>query len=209
MHGQQPEQAHASAEATAAAPEANDQIHDRPQLWVGSWLDYNNGILHGQWIDAARTSEDLWTDIRAMLAASPTARRHGEIAEEWGIFDHEHFGPLHVGEQADVGYLTAVARGIAEHGAAFAAWADHVGDDRERLDKFEDAFLGTYDSLTAYVEQLIDDLGYQELIDAALPDSLRPYVRFNAKALAHDMRLSGEIVAEPAPNGSVWIFDAR
>jgi len=188
-------------------PEAAHEA--RPQIWAGSWLDYNNGTLHGQWIDAARDADEVWADIHTMLAASPTARRHGEIAEEWGIFDHDNFGPLHVGEQADIGYITAVARGIAEHGPAFAAWADLAGDDREQLDKFEDAFLGTYDSLTAYVDQLVDDLGYQDLIDEALPESIRPYVRINTEALAHDMRLSGDIHAEDATDDSTWIFDTR
>ena len=78
------------------------KLPEPPRIWVGSWLDYNNGLLHGEWIDAARDETEVWADISAMLAASPTARQHGEVAEDWGIFDHDNFGLLKIGEQETV-----------------------------------------------------------------------------------------------------------
>lgn len=184
------------------------KLAEPPQIWVGSWLDYNNGILHGEWIDAARQTDEIWADIAAMLAASPTARKHGEVAEEWGIFDYENFGPLRVGEQETVSFVAAVARGIAEHGPAFAAWAD-VMEDEASLDGFEGSYLGEYDSPEAYAEQLIDDLGYNQLLEQALPDNIRGYARFDTAALARDMQLSGDVQANPREGGGVWLFDGR
>ncbi len=193
--------------------QSNDEVKinklaDAPQIWVGSWLDYNNGVLHGQWIDAARDDGDVWADIQAMLAASPTALSTGEAAEDWGIFDYDNFGPLKVGEQETISFVTAVARGIAEHGPAFAAWADVV-EDEAQLGGFTDAYLGEYDSLEAYADQLVDDLGYNQILDDTLPEHVRRYVEFDVGTVANDLRLSGDVYVYPTGNGGVWLFDGR
>lgn len=189
-------------------PETQQQPADSPRIWVGSWLDYNNGILYGDWIDASRDTDEVWADVAAMLAASPTARKYGGGAEDWGIFDHEGFGPLNVGEQETISFVTAVARGISEHGPAFAAWAD-VMEDEASLGGFADLYLGEYDSLEAYAEQLVDDLGYDELLDRTIPESLRPYVQINVAGLAQDMWLGGDIHVYHRDGGGVWLFDGR
>lgn len=194
---------------TAPQPPSSEARGEaRPQLWVGSWLDYNNGILHGDWIAADRDDAEIWGDIQTMLDRSPTASATGEVAEEWGIFDSDNFGPLHIGEQESIAWVAKVGRGIAEYGPAFAAWAD-VMQDEALLDGFTDAYLGHYESVDAYANQLVDDLGYQEQIDQAMPESLRPYVRFDTAGLARDMQLGGDIHVVDANDSGVWIFDAR
>lgn len=193
----------------ADKPDCGEQEpRDRPRIWVGSWADYNNGILHGDWVAADRDDDSIWSDIQAMLARSPTTAQTGEVAEDWGIFDYDNFGPLRIGEQESVGWVTKVARGITEHGLAYAAYAD-VMEDEETLDGFEDAYLGHFDSLQAYAEQLVDDLGYERLLDEAVPESLRAYVQFDTAMLARDMQMGGDIHVIPAEDGGVWLFDAR
>jgi antirestriction protein len=190
-------------------PETEDHTLGKPQIWVGSWLDYNNGVLHGHWIDAARETAEVWADVAAMLAASPTARKYGEVAEDWGIFDHENFGPLRIGESETISYVTAVARGVSEHGPAFAAWA-HLSDrDAASLERFEEAYLGEYESVEAYAEQMIDELGYDDLLDQALTGGIRSYMRIDTAALARDMQYSGELQACRSEDGRVWLFDGR
>jgi antirestriction protein len=186
-----------------------EKLRDRPQIWVGSLSDYNNGILHGNWIDAARDPADVHTDIQTMLAASPRAARSGEIAEEWGIFDFEGFGPASVHQHDSIELVCRLARGIGEHGLAFAAWASATEGDDDALDRFEDAYLGHHDSLESYVQQLVDDLGYEQLLDEALPETLRPYVQFDVAALARDMHLGGDVHTVQADDGGVWVFDGR
>jgi antirestriction protein len=104
-----------------------------------------------------------------------------------------------------------VANGIVEHSLAFAAWANLMEGDNEALatERFQDALLGHYDSTEAYVEQLVDDLGYGELLDQAVPEHLRPYVQIHIEGLARDMELSGDIYSVPAGDYGVWLFDAR
>jgi antirestriction protein len=179
-----------------------------PRIWVGSLADYNDGVLHGEWLDAAREPDDIHRDIHSMLAASPTAARTGQPAEEWGIFDHEGFGRLRIDEYEAIEYVSRVARGIVAHGMAFAAWVE-ISNGDDALDQFDSAYLGHFDSLKAYGQQLVDDGGYEQLLDNAVPQHLRPYVHIDTAGLGRDLWLGGDINLVHADEGGVWIFDAR
>jgi antirestriction protein len=192
----------------------NDPGHDeeaseeRPRIWVGSYLDYNNRVLYGDWIDADRDDAEIEADIQAMLARSPTAAETGEAAEEWGIFDHEYFNGLRLDENESVAWVAKVARGITRHGPAFAAWAGVV-EDETLLDGFQSAYLGHYDSVQAYAEQFADNLAFEQLLERHMPEHLRPYVHLDTAALARDLQFTGRVYVLPAEGGGVWLFDAR
>ncbi len=187
----------------ATALEAEQPPIAPPRIWVGSLSDYNNGQLYGAWIDAAREPQAIEADIQAMLAGSPWTARTGEPAEEWGVLDFDNFGACRIDQHETLDWISAVARGIAQHGLAFAAWADVV-EEPALLAGFDEAYLGHYDSLHTYVEQLINDLGYDELLDRVVPTSLRPYVKIDIAATAQD--LGTDLHALPATEGGVWIF---
>lgn len=59
----------------------------RPEIWVGSLSDYNHGFLYGMWIAVYQEPEEIQERIAWILRTSPTTRRYGDIAEEWGIFE--------------------------------------------------------------------------------------------------------------------------
>jgi|SRR3954463_13162040 len=187
-------------------PEQHEQRQaPPPRIWVSSLVDYNNGQLYGAWIEAAREPEAIQADINTMLAASPWTARTGEPAEEWAIYDYDGFGVLRIDEHENLRWVSAVGKGIAEHGLAFAAYADVV-EDEELLASFDEDYLGHYDDLHAYVEQLINELGYDELLDRAVPPSLRPYVKIDVDATARDLQLGGDLHVLEAAEGGVWIF---
>jgi antirestriction protein len=173
-----------------------------PAIYVASLADYNNGVLHGTWIDAAREPSDIQADIDAMLAQSREPH-----AEEYAIFDYDQFGHCRIHEHDPIDLVARIARGIQEHGHAFSAWADVHEGYPDRWDDFTEAYLGHYDSIQDYVDEFVDDLGYTEEL-AKLPESLHRYVRFDSEALAQDMELSGDIYAVDDPAGGVWIFRA-
>lgn len=112
-----------------------------PRVWIGSLADYNNGTLHGDWVDAAVDEEDLIVAAQRILATSEEPD-----AEEYAIFDYDDFGDFKVDQYEHLDLVAKVARGIQEHGDAFAAWAQLHDADRDRLDTFEDSYLGEYDS---------------------------------------------------------------
>ena len=75
-----------------------------PRIYVACLAAYNEGILHGQWIDASSDESEMQEAVDAMLAASPIAG-----AEEWAIHDYEGFGYMseyedldHIAERVEV-----------------------------------------------------------------------------------------------------------
>ena len=209
-HKQPPSEPHREPSAEldgGQSPSGEQQSHLSPQIWVGSLADYNNGDLHGQWLDAAREPEEIHADIQAMLARGPAARR-GKAPEEWGIFDYEDFGNLHLGEYEPIEDVARLAAGIVEHGPAFAAWAETRGREHAIIEDFSEAYCGRFDSAADYAEQLVDDLEGDELLEQALPEWLQPYVEIDYDSLARDMELGGDILTAPAEDGGVYIYNA-
>ncbi len=185
-------------------PEDQAQAPTPPRVWIGSLADYNAGHLHGGWVDAAVPDDELREAAERIVYSSLTPG-----AEEWAIFDHEGFGDLHVGEGELLEVVAAVARGIAEHGLAFAAWAEVHDMEPDALAGFSDAYLGEYDSAAAWAEEICADLGIEEqLVKLSLPGGIAGHIHIDYAAIANDARLSGDIYVAHHPGG-VWIFDGR
>ena len=65
---------------------------------------------------------------------------------------------------------------------------DHVGtSDPDALDTFEDNYFGRWDSMVAFVEELLDDFGIERALDDAVPAPWRYYIRVDTDALARDL----------------------
>ena len=155
--------------------EGTDKQHEHqnhapePRIYAASLADYNNGNLHGRWIDAS-DPDRLYEQVGEMLASSPVPG-----AEEWAVHDYEGFGSFRLSEYESIETIARVAFGIVEHGTAFAHWIEHVGTaDTDSLDNFDEHYLGAWDSLSDYAEQLLDDLGVD--LDHLVPNWLSPYV---------------------------------
>ena len=154
----------------------------------------------------------LTADVRRILAASPTAADTGEVAEEFGIFDYDEFGDWKPGEYESLTIVAAVARGIQQHGPAFAAWAELHDADPDMLAAFEDAYLGEYDSPEAWAELLMEESGSREAIERLAQEQvgdLARYVRLDSGQWAQDAWLSGDITVMHKDGGGVWIFNAN
>jgi antirestriction protein len=173
---------------------------DGPRIYVASLSDYNDGRLHGEWIDADQPPDDIHRAIRTMLAES-----RDRSAEEWAIHDYEGFGPLHLSEYESIEHVAMIGQGIAEHGPAFAAWAAQL--DRTQweaeLDEFDERYRGQWNSTEEYAEELLRDMGIDP--DAIGPEILQPYVRVDLEAFGRD--LAYDLVVCEDPDGSVHVFD--
>jgi antirestriction protein len=174
-----------------------------PAIYVASLADYNNGRLHGEWMDATRDPADIHADITAMLARSKVPG-----AEEFAIHDYEQFGGCRIHEYDGIELVSGIAKGIQEHGYAFAAWAEVHESTPERFDDFTNAYLGHYNSLETYAYQIADDFGYNAEI-AKLPESMQAYVKVDTAAMARDLELFGDVYVAPDPSGGVWLFDGN
>jgi antirestriction protein len=143
---------------------------ETPRIYVASLSDYNAGRLHGRWIGADEDVDVIREGIQAMLAESPEP-----IAEEWAIHDYDNFGGLRLSEFEDIERVAELGQLIAKHGAAFAAYAGHVGEDFATEEGFEEANCGEWESEKAYAEELFD-----ELYLADVPDHIQGYIDYEA-----------------------------
>ena len=181
-----------------------DRIRPEPRIYVASLSDYNAGRLHGVWLNAAQEPEQLAEAVQAMLRASPEP-----WAEEFAIHDYEHFGPLHLDEYESLDTISMLAKGVVEHGPAFAHWVTLIGTrEPEALARFETAYLGHFDSLTKYGEHILDDFGLRQEFEESVPELLSGYVNIDVTAFARDLELSGNIKTSEG-GGGVYVFEGE
>ncbi|WP_336855977.1 antirestriction protein ArdA [Sinomonas albida] len=203
-HQPTPEKQPPAPEPKPETPERERDPDRIPRIYVASLADYVNGRLHGTWIDATIGAEAIHQQIQAMLATSKEP-----AAEEWAIHDYENFGPLRLGEYESIEYVAAVAEQIDQYGEAFAAWLDYTSLDQADWGSFEESYLGEFNEVTDYVQRLIDDLGYEKLLDDTLPATIRPYIRIALAAMAEDLHQSGDIFSLDTDDGTVYVFTSH
>jgi antirestriction protein len=205
-HEGQPDRSHDEQLPLWAAEQRPDR---QPRVWIGSLADLERGILHGEWIDAAREVVDIHADIQSLLDASPTANGRGEPVEDWAIFDADGFDGHPLAPRERIETISRLARGIAEHGPAFVAWSHIVGIDNEAaLAGFEQAYLGRFNSVEDYARTIMQELGYLDEITGLSP-RVRRYLDIRWDRLAHDIWTSGDVEIVHAGGGGVWVFDTR
>ena len=170
-------------------------IPDRPRIYVACLAAYNNGRLHGCWIDTTDPHE-VWQQVREMLAASPEPD-----AEEWAIHDYEGFDGCRISEWASFDAVCELADFIEEHGALGAKLYSQFGDDLEQARAAFEDYAGEYRSAADFAEELHDETG------TAIPESLKYYIDW--QALARDMALNGEIMVFQTGFDEVHVFWSR
>ncbi|HEY1831340.1 MAG TPA: antirestriction protein ArdA [Acidimicrobiales bacterium] len=184
-----------------SSSEMRKQQSVSPRIYAASLNDYNEGILHGKWIDVACPCENIEAQIQDMLDSSPTSG-----AEEFGIFDFDGFGPWRPGEYESISVLARVAHGIVQHGAAFAHWAALAGTADSELDRFEAVYVGHYRSFVEYAERILEEYELPEQLENAVPSFLNRYVHLDITGFANDLLLDGDVDVSEG-DGGVYVFD--
>jgi antirestriction protein len=144
-----------------------------PKIYVACLAAYNNGILHGSWIDASTGAEHIHEEIKTMLAASPIPH-----AEEWAIHDYEGFGGIRLSEYEDIEKVAELAAMIEEHGPAYIAYAQYAGMEDASEEDFQDKYAGEWDSEEDFAMSLADET-------MNIPENIQPY--FNYEKFAGDL----------------------
>lgn len=166
---------------------------EQPRIYVACLAAYNNGYLHGAWIDAAQEPWAIYDAVRVMLAASPVPD-----AEEWAIHDYEGFGGVRIAEYTGFERVSEIASFLAEHGEIGAALLDHYsGDLDEAREALADRHLGAYASLADYMQEVTEET-------TAIPHALRYYVDY--QAMARDAELNGDLFTVSIAFDVVHIF---
>ncbi len=163
-----------------------------PRIYVACLAAYNNGYLHGAWLDAAQGVSEMQDQVNAMLAASPIAG-----AEEYAIHDYEDFGGAFISEFSGLRDVSEIATFLSEHGAlAAVTLKDSFGDLSEARSMLE-RYAGCYISVAAFAEECAEQW-YE------IPEQLAYYIDYDA--MARSLQLGGEIEVVTEGFEEVHIF---
>jgi len=176
------------------------------RIYVACLASYNNGVLHGKWIDATADVEEMQDEINEILRASKfpnvTVEFEGKqvpSSEEWAIHDHEGEALKGIGEHTSLKEIAArieleelAEREFGSDGPEIVrAYWDNMGsmpdDAQSAVDEAREQYYGSYDSWTDWAESFLDDTGML----ADLPDWARNY--FDYEAYGRDARLNGDL----------------
>lgn len=202
---------------------------DSPRIYVACLASYNNGVLHGAWIDADKDADDIQEDVNEMLRASrfpnvtvpcpicmgnlatepgqpacEACHGRGEVpsAEEWAIHDYEGFEGIKLEEYESFEKVSELAKLLAEHGEAFAAYVNSFGDGYadDMGEDFQERYRGTFRSVADYAEEFVTNC--YDLKD--VPDFIKYHIDY--EGIGRDFELGGDISSQPGGDG-VFIFD--
>ncbi|HDP0036537.1 TPA: antirestriction protein ArdA [Legionella pneumophila] len=166
---------------------------DTPSIYVACLASYNNAILHGVWIDATQSEDDIMEEIWKMLDNSTEPD-----AEEYAIHDYEGFGSIQIHEYEAISNIVEYASFIQEHGElGLAILCNYSMDDAKTM--LEDNYQGCYDSEVDFAEQLFDECYAHQL-----PDSLICY--FDYESFARDLFISD--YCSVGVNGQTYVFSS-
>ena len=167
----------------------------QPRIYVACLAAYNNGILHGAWIDATDGIDALWQAVRQVLKVSPIGN-----SEEFAIHDHEGFGSAGISEYESLDSVNAKAEFITEHGETGLLVLDHCCGDLDDAKDMIERYSGTFTSLADYAEEIISQT-------ETITSWLEPYIDY--AAIARDMEINGDLDSIEAGYERVLIFTGR
>lgn len=165
------------------------------QIYVACLASYNNGILHGKWIDATQDRDAMQQEISEMLKTSPI-----DNAEEWAIHDYEGFGKLRLSEWESLDSIHDTALFIENHGEiAIALLCEYTSDIEEARKALEENYCGVFKNLGDFAEDINE---YHEI-----PSFIYNYIDYDR--MGEDMVMSGDIFSIEMKFDELHIFWSR
>ena len=152
------------------------------RIYVACLAAYNNGYLHGAWIDVTHSESAIWDQINEVLKTSPMPE-----AEEWAIHDYEGFEGLSISEYEGIQSVVEKAEFIEEHGRLGAELVTYYGDLEAACKALEDDYAGVYKSLAEFAEELTEQT-------TQIPDSLQYYIDY--ERMARDLEVNDVLAVE-------------
>ena len=151
------------------------------RIYVACLSSYNNGTLHGAWIDLdGKDANDVRYEIQEMLKESPMPD-----AEEYAIHDYEL--PFRISEYEDLDNLVELVEGLEEHGEAFEAFLSDVYNEGDPIERFNKTYVGSYKDP--------EDWAYEYMTETMdIPEHLKFYIDY--EAFARDAEITDMIFVQ-------------
>lgn len=156
------------------------------RIYVACLASYNNGILHGAWIDACQDESDIWEEVKAMLAASSI-----QGAEEWAIHDYEGFEGIELSEYSSFESVAELAAFVEEHGNLGSQVYAHFHDLEDAKKAIESHYCGCFEKASDFAQQITEET-------TKIPESLVFYIDY--EKMASNMEINDILVIETAFN---------
>jgi len=164
------------------------------RIYVADLAAYNNGYLHGVWIDITQELDDIWEHINKMLKATPI----DEVSEEYAIHDYEGFNGYSLGEYEGIETAQKIACFIEEHEEIGGELLNHFNGDIEDATKaIEDNYCGCHKSVADYAQELTEET-------SEIPKHLEFYIDY--EKMGNVMEMNGEIYTIDISYDEVHIF---
>lgn len=152
------------------------------RIYVACLTAYNNGYLHGRWINADQDASEIHAAIAEMLKASPMPE-----AEEWSIHDHEGFEGIQLSEYTGIEQVAALAAFITEHGDLGAKLYEHFGEIDAVREALEDHYAGVFRSVAEFAESITTET-------QTIPENISYYIDW--ERMARDLEISDILTIE-------------
>ena len=164
-----------------------------PSIYVACLAAYNNGKLHGVWIDALNNDPDeIMAEIQAMLKASPEPD-----SEEWAIHDYEGFEGVSLSEWEGLEQVHMLAQFVDGYGCLGVEVYKYYGDLQEARNVLSEQYCGVYRSLADFAQELTEET-------TRIPENLSYYIDY--ERMARDMEMSGDILTVETAHDEVHVF---
>ena len=146
---------------------------------------YNNGYLHGRWIDALIGADVIQDEINEMLKTSPIPD-----AEEWALHDYEGFEGLSLSEYEGLRAFARKPSSLKNMAAWVLCWPNiSAGIWKKPAQALEDQYAGSYKSLADFAEEITEQT-------TVIPDALQYYIDY--ERMGRDMAVNDVFTIEAA-----------
>lgn len=165
---------------------------NNPKIYVACLASYNNGILHGTWIDLIQDIEDVHSELRQMLKSSPITG-----AEEWAVHDYEEFEGHGLSEYTSIETAYEIAWFVYEHGCIAGKLLQHFSGDLSEAQNAMDNHAGEYRSLADFAEEITEQT-------TTIPKNLMYYIDY--ESMGRDMEMNGDVFTIETSFEEIHIF---
>lgn len=149
---------------------------NNPSLYVGTYAKYNNGSIHGAWLDLTK-----YTDVNDFLNACEELHKD-ETNPEFMFQDFENFPKSLYSESGNLDaiydYINFIDSTYLSVEVVNAGLSLNIP-----LDELEDSYYGQFDSDTELAHDYIESTGLLQ----GVPDSIAKY--FDYEAFGRDLAM--------------------
>ncbi|MBB4910533.1 antirestriction protein ArdA [Actinophytocola algeriensis] len=171
-----------------------------PRVYVIDHRTDNSQEPTGQWVDVNQAADELEAAIAEAFGRQPE-----DGAIDWSVTHAQGFAGIDLFGSSDSQLVATIGQGVAEHGDAFAAWVElHGIGDADLLGRFNDFYIGSYQSKRDWAESIAADLEWLEHLDRVVEPTLRPYVRIDYDQVVRDTSGSWDLIT--GADGRLYVF---